>query len=164
MLGTYGGALEARQIAASEGNLVAEVAGEVELEGKVLVVRRIHVKLRLRAPADKRETAERVAGIYADASTPAMRPSTSCVSGSIESEKPAPITGPPTIRPPIKLKPTIAVGVMTSFLYPAMMRATLASASFGATTDTTLSWNTSEVSSAGCSRDKTTRRRNSHRC
>ena len=66
MLGTYGGALEARQIAASEGNLVAEVAGEVELEGKVLVLRRIHVKLELRATPEHRETAERVHGFYAD--------------------------------------------------------------------------------------------------
>jgi uncharacterized OsmC-like protein len=45
---------------------VAEVRGEVELEGKVLVVRRIHVVLRLRAPADRRETAERVHGFFAD--------------------------------------------------------------------------------------------------
>jgi uncharacterized OsmC-like protein len=40
--------------------------GEVELEGKVLVIRRIHVKLRLRADAAQRETAERVHGFYAD--------------------------------------------------------------------------------------------------
>jgi organic hydroperoxide reductase OsmC/OhrA len=39
----------------------------VELEGKVLVVKRIHVRLRLRAPAGSRETAERVHGIFADA-------------------------------------------------------------------------------------------------
>ncbi len=40
--------------------------GEVELEGKVLVIRRIHVKLRLKAAAAQRETAERVHGFYAD--------------------------------------------------------------------------------------------------
>jgi len=40
--------------------------GEVELEGKVLVIRRIHVKLRLKAPAAQRETAERVHGFYKD--------------------------------------------------------------------------------------------------
>lgn len=39
----------------------------MELEGKVLVVRRIHVVLRLRAPADQRETAERVHGVFAEA-------------------------------------------------------------------------------------------------
>lgn len=38
----------------------------MELEGKVLVVKRIHVRLRLRAPADSREAAERVHGIFAD--------------------------------------------------------------------------------------------------
>jgi uncharacterized OsmC-like protein len=45
---------------------VAEAVGEVELDGKVLVVRRIHVKLRLKAAAAHRETAERVHGFYAD--------------------------------------------------------------------------------------------------
>jgi len=64
MVGTFGGALEARQIAASEGNLVAEATGEVELEGKVLVIKRIHVRLRLRAPGAQREAAERVAAVY----------------------------------------------------------------------------------------------------
>ena len=32
-MGTYGGALEARQIKASEGTLVADVSGEVEKAG-----------------------------------------------------------------------------------------------------------------------------------
>ncbi len=41
--------------------------GEVELEGKVLVIRRIHVTLRLKAPAAQRETAERVHAIFRDA-------------------------------------------------------------------------------------------------
>jgi uncharacterized OsmC-like protein len=40
--------------------------GEVELEGKVLVIRRIHVKLKLKAEAAQRETAERVHGFFAD--------------------------------------------------------------------------------------------------
>ena len=38
----------------------------MELEGKVLVLRRIHVRMRLRAPASQRETAERVHGFFAD--------------------------------------------------------------------------------------------------
>ena len=38
----------------------------MELEGKVLVIRRIHVKLRLKADAAQRETAGRVHGFYAD--------------------------------------------------------------------------------------------------
>jgi hypothetical protein len=39
----------------------------VELEGKVLVLRRVHVRLELRAAAAHREVAERVHGIFADA-------------------------------------------------------------------------------------------------
>ena len=42
------------------------MTGEVELEGKVLVIRRIHVVLELRARPEHRETAERVHGFFAD--------------------------------------------------------------------------------------------------
>ena len=45
---TFGGALEARQIDASNGKLTAEVTGEGETEEGVLVIRRIHVAMRLR--------------------------------------------------------------------------------------------------------------------
>ena len=45
---------------------MAESTGEVELDGKVLVIRRIHVRLRLRAAPEHRDTAERVHGIFAD--------------------------------------------------------------------------------------------------
>ena len=65
MLGTFGGALEARQIDASGGRLSAEVTGEVEKEESVLVIRRIHVSFRLVAPEEIRETVERVHGMYA---------------------------------------------------------------------------------------------------
>ena len=65
MVGTFGGALDARQIDASHGNLVAEVTGEVETEEGVLVIRRIHVAMRLIAPEDSRAVVERVHGIYA---------------------------------------------------------------------------------------------------
>ena len=65
MLGTFGGALEARHIAASDGRLTAEVTGEVEKEEGVLVIRRIHVAMRLAAPEQVRETVERVHGLYA---------------------------------------------------------------------------------------------------
>jgi uncharacterized OsmC-like protein len=64
MLGTFGGALEARQIDASDGRLTADVTGEVEQEDGVLVIRRIHVAMRLIAPDSVRETVERVHGIY----------------------------------------------------------------------------------------------------
>jgi len=64
-MGTFGGALEARQIDASNGKLTADVTGEVETEEDVLVIRRIHVVMRLVALQDVKETVERVHGIYA---------------------------------------------------------------------------------------------------
>jgi uncharacterized OsmC-like protein len=66
MMGTFGGALEERQIDASHGKLTADVTGEVETEDGVLVIRRIHVEMRLAAAsAEFRETVDRVHGIYA---------------------------------------------------------------------------------------------------
>ncbi len=40
--------------------------GEVELEDNVLVIRRIHVVLKLKAEETHRETANRVHGFFAD--------------------------------------------------------------------------------------------------
>jgi uncharacterized OsmC-like protein len=65
MMGTFGGALEARQIDASNGRLTADVTGGVESEEGVLVIRRIHVAMRLVAPEEVRATIERVHGVYA---------------------------------------------------------------------------------------------------
>ena len=65
MLGTFGGALEARQIDASGGRLTADVTDEVETDEGVLVIRRIHVTMRLAAPENTRPTVDRVHGIYA---------------------------------------------------------------------------------------------------
>ena len=65
MVGTFGGALEARQIDASNAKLTADVTGEVETEEGVLVIRRIHVAMQLEAPESARETIERTHGIYA---------------------------------------------------------------------------------------------------
>ena len=65
MLGTFGGALEARQIDASNGKLTAEVTGEVETEDNVLVIRRVHVAMRLVAGPELKEQIERVHGVYA---------------------------------------------------------------------------------------------------
>jgi uncharacterized OsmC-like protein len=65
MLGTFGGALDARHIDASNGKLVGEVTGEVETEDGVLVIRRIHSAMRLVAPEQAIETVERVHGLYA---------------------------------------------------------------------------------------------------
>ena len=65
MVGTFGGALEARHIDASNGRLTAEVTGEVERDEGVLVIRRIHGAMQLMAPEEARETVERVHGMYA---------------------------------------------------------------------------------------------------
>ena len=64
-MGTFGGALEARQIDASNGRLIAEVTGEVETEQDVLVIRRIRVAMRLMAPKGSKDTVERIHGVYA---------------------------------------------------------------------------------------------------
>ena len=64
MVGTFGGALEARHIDASNGRLTADVTGEVERDEGVLVIRRIHVAMQLIAPEEVRETVERVHGMY----------------------------------------------------------------------------------------------------
>ena len=44
---------------------MSETAGEVELEDNVLVIRRIHVVLKLKAMESHRETAARVHGFFA---------------------------------------------------------------------------------------------------
>ena len=67
MLGTFAGALDARKIDAKDGRLTCEVRGEVESEGGVLIIKRVHVTHSLRAedPEKVRDTVERVHGIYA---------------------------------------------------------------------------------------------------
>ena len=66
MLGTFAGALDARQIDAKHGRLVAEVRGEIESDDGVLVIRRVHVRFLLQAPDTVRETVERVHGVHKD--------------------------------------------------------------------------------------------------
>ena len=46
--------------------MVSEAIGEVELDDNVLVIRRIHVVLKLKADESHRETAGRVHGFFAD--------------------------------------------------------------------------------------------------
>jgi organic hydroperoxide reductase OsmC/OhrA len=46
--------------------LTSDVVGEIEKEGSVLVVRRIHVAYHLRIAAEKRDVAVRVHGFHAD--------------------------------------------------------------------------------------------------
>jgi uncharacterized OsmC-like protein len=45
---------------------VSEAVGEIELEDNVLVIRRIHVRLKLKAEESHWETANRVHGIFAE--------------------------------------------------------------------------------------------------
>jgi uncharacterized OsmC-like protein len=45
---------------------VGEALGEIELEDNVLVIRRIHVRLKLKADGAHRETANRVHGFFAE--------------------------------------------------------------------------------------------------
>ena len=45
---------------------MGEAVGEIELEDNVLVIRRIHLRLRLKTEETNRETATRVHGIFAD--------------------------------------------------------------------------------------------------
>jgi uncharacterized OsmC-like protein len=51
---------------ARNDRLIGEVRGEVESEDGVLILRRIHVTYKLRAPAGQREVIERVHGFHAD--------------------------------------------------------------------------------------------------
>jgi uncharacterized OsmC-like protein len=66
MLGTFAGALDARQIDAKQGRLTADVRGEIESDEGVLVIRRVHVQFHLKAPESTRETVDRVHGVYKD--------------------------------------------------------------------------------------------------
>jgi uncharacterized OsmC-like protein len=66
LAGTFARALEARQISATSERLQTEAVGEIELEGNVLVIRRIHVKLRLKAGEKHRDAAVRAHGFFAD--------------------------------------------------------------------------------------------------
>ncbi|MBD3307458.1 hypothetical protein GF339_13600 [candidate division KSB3 bacterium] len=87
MTGTFGGALEARQIPAGEGLLVADATGELEKDGNVLVVKRIHVRYHLKIDPAKREIAEHVHSFHAD-HCPVARTIRDCVaiSTSLEME------------------------------------------------------------------------------
>jgi organic hydroperoxide reductase OsmC/OhrA len=56
--------LEARGISATEKEFKAEATGEIETEGNVLIIRRIHVLYRLRLQSDKREAALRAHDLH----------------------------------------------------------------------------------------------------
>jgi hypothetical protein len=65
MAGTFAGALEARQIDVNPERYQVEAIGEIVLEDKVLVIRRITVQYRLGVPDVSREEVERVHGFHA---------------------------------------------------------------------------------------------------
>ncbi|WP_368069254.1 OsmC family protein [Nitriliruptor sp.] len=67
MTGTLGGALEARGISAGGGRLRSEITGEVELDGKTLVLKRIHAHYILQVDEDAdRDAIDRVLDFHAD--------------------------------------------------------------------------------------------------
>jgi len=66
MLGTFGGALEARKIDASNGRLRAEVTGEIESDQGVLVIRKVHIHFFFHGDEGNREVVERVHNVYAE--------------------------------------------------------------------------------------------------
>jgi uncharacterized OsmC-like protein len=55
-----------RKISAAGDRLIGEAVGEIEKEEGVLVIKRIHLRLKLKAPEKDRENAERVHGFYQD--------------------------------------------------------------------------------------------------
>ncbi|MCG8468184.1 MAG: OsmC family protein [Gemmatimonadetes bacterium] len=64
MTGTFGGALEARGVKASEGHLVGEAEGEVETEDGVLILKRIHIRYTLKAGAEHTEAIGRAFEVH----------------------------------------------------------------------------------------------------
>jgi organic hydroperoxide reductase OsmC/OhrA len=66
LTGTFGSALEAREIPAGEGRLISEAKGAIEKDGKVLVIRRIHVIYQLKLKPEQQATAQKVHGFHAD--------------------------------------------------------------------------------------------------
>ncbi|MFQ5615155.1 MAG: OsmC family protein [Anaerolineales bacterium] len=58
--------MEARDIPAGEGYLISETKGEIEKEGNVLVIRRVHVTYHLKIADEHRETAGRVHAFHAE--------------------------------------------------------------------------------------------------
>jgi uncharacterized OsmC-like protein len=57
--------------------------GDVELEGHVLVIRRIHVRFTLKAARSQQQTAERVHGMFAD-NCPVYRSIKDCIAMTTE--------------------------------------------------------------------------------
>jgi uncharacterized OsmC-like protein len=78
-LGTFSGALAARQVSFDKDSLHADVVGEIETENKVLVCKRITITFHLSAEEEDREAVERVLEVYED-SCPVAR----SIKGAVE--------------------------------------------------------------------------------
>ena len=63
--------------------LTSEVKGEIELDGNVMVIKRIHVTYYLKLQPDQRETAEKVHGFHIDY-CPVARSMKGCVEFATE--------------------------------------------------------------------------------
>jgi len=63
--------------------LTSEASGEIEKDGNVLVIKRIHVTYHLKLKPDQRETAERVHGFHAE-KCPVARTIKGCVDVTTE--------------------------------------------------------------------------------
>jgi uncharacterized OsmC-like protein len=66
LLGTFAGALAARQVSFDKNSFYADTVGEIENESKVLVIKRIKQTIHLKADERDREAIERVLEVYAD--------------------------------------------------------------------------------------------------
>ncbi len=63
--------------------LTSDARGEIEKDGTVLVIKRIHVSYHLKLKPEQRETAERVLGFHAD-KCPVARTIKNCVAITTE--------------------------------------------------------------------------------
>lgn len=63
-MGTLAGVLAGRKIRTDEDLYRAEVTGDIENKDGVLKITRIHVDYYLKAPAEKKESAEEALGSY----------------------------------------------------------------------------------------------------
>jgi len=69
----------------SAGNLVAEVEGDIEDVRGVMRITKIHLRYRIKVPADKRQTVERVMDHYAEL-CPAYQSVQGCINCTWEIE------------------------------------------------------------------------------
>ena len=64
MTGTLAGALEARGIARTPGNLTTHVEADIEQEGRMILLTKVRLRYDLKVPAGKRAEAERAIAVH----------------------------------------------------------------------------------------------------